>query len=146
MTFSKSDVSCTCEKDSSAVLCTHVIFLLDVMKIKNFSAVEKYTEKRFEQFKKASSKIAEGLELQNNVANAAKKKDWVISRSKRSLRCTACKTLITSKTLFCKVGGVKYCVNRFCVPNLVKRYRAQIEAVLSEEELSLLKLNGIKQG
>ena len=32
VTFSKSDVSCTCEKDSSAVLCAHVVFLLDLMK------------------------------------------------------------------------------------------------------------------
>ena len=143
VSFSKSVMTCSCGENVSTGLCFHSVFLLDIMQIKDLSAFKNYTEKSFEQVTKASRKIGEVLEP--NKQSAGKSKDWDICRSKRSLRCSACKKVIKGNSLFCNIEGVKYCVDRFCVPRTAKKYPAKVNAMLSEDEKSLLVKNGIKQ-
>ena len=71
---------------------------------------------------------------------------WELKRCKKNIRCSACKCFISEGSLYCHGKGVKFCVDRCCIPKRYKACTPVINIYLGTEDIKCLSMNGIKHG
>ena len=133
VTFAAVSLTCTCSEHNEKIICAHIIFVLDCIKLKDIR-ITAFTASDFELVKQHSNKL-----LVTDESPVLE-----IVRIKRNVPCIACNSKIKKGSLSSWVGGSNYCVNKLCIPSSLKKYTVSVVAKLTDKERSLIKEKGFK--
>ena len=136
--FSPLGITCTCPDHSSSLYCVDILYLLEMMKIKDLTIVKNFKVEDFEDVKK----LLGGVKVVNN--KEVETLNWEIDRTRKGFKCVSCNVQVKSKELVSKIQRQKFCTTRLCIPKQYRKYPAKLVVIVTAVESSLLDKNGIK--
>ena len=138
VSFSSFGIICTCPDHSSSLYCVDILYLLEIMKIKDLTIVKNFKVEDFEDVKKLLGVV----KVVNN--EEVETLNWEIDRTRKSFKCGSCNMQVNSKELVGKVQRQNFCTTRLCIPKQYRKYPAKLVVIVTAVESSLLDKNGIK--